>query len=232
MKTRLRQTRDWVFDLDNTLYPPESDLFAQIDRRMTQYVSELLGLPPDQARKIQKAWYAEHGTTMSGLINNHDIEPDSYLDFVHDIDLTPLNVDPELHGAIAALPGRKIVFTNGSRGHASRVLGARGLDGIFDEIIGIEDTGYVPKPQPLAYAHLLDTVNVKPERAAFIEDMARNLEPAHALGFVTILVHSQKDWSHEPEGARPASADDKHEYVHFTTGDLAGFLVDAIKEKG
>jgi len=230
MKVRLRQTQEWVFDLDNTLYPPESDLFAQIDRRMTQYVSELLDLPPDDARKIQKAYYAEHGTTMSGLMQEHNIEPDSYLDFVHDIDLSPLSVDQALQGAIEGLPGRKIVFTNGSRGHANRVLAARGLSGIFDDIIGIEDTGFVPKPQPSAYTHLLNTVKVDPHQAAFIEDMARNLEPAHALGFVTILVHSNKDWSHEPEGARPAGADDDHDHVHFTTGDLAGFLKDAIKD--
>ncbi|PHS23828.1 MAG: pyrimidine 5'-nucleotidase [Robiginitomaculum sp.] len=230
MKVRLRQTREWVFDLDNTLYPPESDLFAQIDQRMTQYVSELLNLPPDEARKIQKAYYAEHGTTMSGLMQEHNIEPDSYLDFVHDIDLSPLSVDQTLQGAIAALPGRKIVFTNGSRGHANRVLAARGLNDLFDDIIGIEDTGFVPKPQPQAYAHLLDNVKVDPAQAAFIEDMARNLEPAHALGFVTILVHSDKDWSHEPEGARPAGVDDDHDHVHFTTGDLAGFLKNAIKD--
>jgi len=230
MKTRLRQTREWVFDLDNTLYPPESDLFAQIDRRMTQYVADLLGLAPVEARKIQKAYYAEHGTTMSGLMQEHHIEPESYLDFVHDIDLSPLRVDQALQEAIAALPGRKIVFTNGSRGHAHRVLAARGLDDMFDEIIGIEDTGFVPKPQPPAYTHLLETVKVDPAQAAFIEDMARNLEPAHALGFVTILVHSNKDWSHEPEGARPAGADDDHDHVHFTTGDLAGFLVEAVKE--
>lgn len=230
MKIRLRQTREWVFDLDNTLYPPESDLFAQIDQRMTLYVSKLLGLAPVEARKIQKAYYAEHGTTMSGLMLEHHIEPESYLDFVHDIDLSPLHVDVKLRDAITALPGRKIVFTNGSRNHARRVLDARGLHDAFDNIIGIEDTGFVPKPQAPAYAHLLNTVKVEPSQAAFIEDMARNLEPAHALGFVTILVHSQKDWSHEPDGARPAGADDDHDYVHFTTGDLAGFLEQAIKE--
>ncbi len=230
MKQRLRQTREWVFDLDNTLYPAESDVFGQIDQRMTQFVSELLDLPPVDARKIQKDYYAKHGTTMSGLMKEHHIEPESYLDFVHNIDLSMLNVDAHLHTALTALPGRKIVFTNGSRGHAQRVLSARGLDGVFGEIIGIEDTGYVPKPQPSAYTHLLETLHVEPSRAAFVEDMARNLEPAHKLGFVTILVHSQKDWSHEPEGARPAGADDQHDHVHFTTGDLAQFLTDAVKD--
>jgi putative hydrolase of the HAD superfamily len=230
MKKRLQQTREWVFDLDNTLYPPESDLFSQIDRRMTRFVGDLLGLPPHEARKQQKAWYAEHGTTMSGLMLEHDIEPEHYLDFVHDIDLSPLRVDAALQDAITALPGRKIVFTNGSRNHAKRVLAARGLDHVFNDIIGIEDTGFVPKPQALAYTHLLDALKVDPLQAAFIEDMARNLEPAHALGFITILVHSTKDWSHEPEGARPAGKDDTHSHVHFTTGDLAGFLQNAIKD--
>jgi putative hydrolase of the HAD superfamily len=230
MKKRLQQTREWVFDLDNTLYPPESDLFSQIDRRMTRFVGDLLGLAPHEARKQQKAWYAEHGTTMSGLMLEHDIEPEHYLDFVHDIDLSPLRVDAALQDAITALPGRKIVFTNGSRNHAKRVLAARGLDGIFGDIIGIEDTGFVPKPQALAYTHFLDALKVDPLQAAFIEDMARNLEPAHALGFITILVHSTKDWSHEPEGARPAGKGDTHSHVHFTTGDLAGFLQNAIKD--
>lgn len=230
MRHRLRQTGEWVFDLDNTLYPAESDLFAQIDKRMTLYVAGRLGLPTEQARKVQKAYYAEHGTTLSGLMSEHDIEPESYLDFVHDIDLSPLHVDKDLHTALVSLPGRKTVFTNGSRGHANRVLGARGLNGVFDEIIGIEDTGFVPKPQMPAYTHLLQSLNIDPLQAAFFEDMERNLAPAHALGFVTVLVHSDKDWSHEPEGARPAGANDKHDHVHFTTGDLAGFLVNAVKE--
>lgn len=229
MRRRLRQTGEWVFDLDNTLYPPESDIFAQIDKRMTTYVSNHLGLPREEARKVQKAYYAEHGTTLHGLMREHDIEAESYLDFVHDIDLSPLHVDKDLHAALEALPGRKTVFTNGSRGHANRVLGARGLDGIFDEIIGIEDTGFVPKPQMPAYTHLLETLSIEPGRAAFFEDMERNLAPAFDLGFVTVLVHSDKDWSHEPEGARPAGADDVHDHVHFTTGDLAQFLFDAIK---
>ena len=232
MKIRLRQSREWVFDLDNTLYPPHSDLFAQIDQRMTQFVSQFLDLPADEARKRQKAWYAKHGTTLSGLLIEHQVEPHGYLDFVHDIDLSPLKTDLALREAIAALPGRKIVFTNGSRAHAHRVLGARGLDGVFDAVVGIEDTGFVPKPQLPAYAYLTDVLKVLPARAAFIEDMERNLKPAHALGFVTILVHSDKDWSHEPEGARPAGAGDAHAHVHFSTGDLTGFLQQAIKPEG
>ncbi len=229
MKQRLRKTREWVFDLDNTLYPAESDVFAQIDQRMTQFVARLLGLDPVEARKIQKSYYAKHGTTMSGLMLEHKIEPESYLDFVHDIDLSLLNVDLALQEAISALPGRKIVFTNGSRGHATRVLAARGLSGMFDNIIGIEDTGFVPKPQPMAYTHLLEQVKVNPAQSAFFEDMERNLAPAFALGFVTVLVHSDKDWSHEPANARPAGADDEHDHVHFTTGDLAHFLTNAVK---
>ena len=229
MKTRLRQSQEWVFDLDNTLYPPESDVFSQIDQRMTLYVAQLLGLPPQEARKKQKAWYAQHGTTLSGLMAEHHVDPGQYLDFVHDIDLSALSMDLALREAIAALPGRKIVFTNGSRNHARRVTAARGLDGVFDTIVGIEDTGFAPKPHPDAYDYLLKTLKINPHRAAFIEDMERNLKPAHGLGFVTILVHSDKDWSHEPEGARPAAAGDRHDHVHFTTGDLTGFLQQAIK---
>jgi len=229
MKQRLRQNHDWVFDLDNTLYPPESDVFSQIDRRMTLYVARLLGVPPEQARKKQKAWYAEHGTTLSGLMIEHEVEPEHYLDFVHDIDLSSLSMDLALRAAIAALPGRKIVFTNGSRSHARRVTTACGLEGVFETMVGIEDTGFAPKPHPDAYDYLLKTVKVNPDRAAFIEDMERNLKPAHALGFITILVHSGKDWSDEPEGARPAAAGDIYDHVHFTTGDLTGFLQQAIK---
>lgn len=228
MKARLLQTRCWVFDLDNTLYPPECDLFAQIDVLMTRFVADYLGLPKDQARIVQKQYYAKYGTTLNGLMQEHGMPPGDYLAFVHDIDVSVLRPDPDLRAAISALPGRKMVFTNGSTAHAARVLAARGLDDVFETIIDIEATRFVPKPSRAAYQHLIDTHNVNPHQSVMVEDLARNLKPAYDLGFMTVLVHSDKDWSHEPEGARPAGAGDTHEHVHFSTGDLSHFLHDHV----
>jgi putative hydrolase of the HAD superfamily len=221
--------RDWVFDLDNTLYPAACDLFAQIDVRMTGFVQRLTGLTPAAARALQKQYYADYGTTLSGLMHVHGLDPAEFLAHVHDIDLSVLPDLPDLRAALAALPGRKLVYTNGSRRHAERVTGQMGLAHLFDASFGIEDAAYVPKPQAASYAAFCRTHAVDPGRAMFFEDIPRNLAPAKALGFATVLVHSDKDWSHEPAGARPASLaelaeHDAHPHIDFVTGDLARFL--------
>jgi putative hydrolase of the HAD superfamily len=230
IKTRLQASQTWVFDLDNTLYPAQCDLFSQIDKRMTRFVSELLDLHPEQARSLQKQYYLEHGTTLNGLMHHHGLAPEAFLKYVHDIDHSVLPDSPQLRRAIEALPGRKLIFTNGSKGHANSVTKALGLDGIFDGVVDIIDTGFTPKPQLPAYDHLVESFDVDPNRSVLFEDLARNLLPAHQMGFVTVLVTSDKDWSHEPEGARPATSGDTHDHVHFSTDDLSGFLTELLED--
>jgi putative hydrolase of the HAD superfamily len=224
----LRAKTGWVFDLDNTLYPAECDLFSQIDIRMATFVSRALGVDHAEARVLQKRYLVEHGTTLNGLMARHGLEPGPYLDFVHDIDLSPVAPAPDLARAIASLPGAKIVFTNGSRGHAERVTEKLGLGGLFDHVFSIEDATYIPKPRPEAFARLIARCGVDPVESVMFEDITRNLEPAAALGFATVLVRSDKDWSHEPAEARPAGAGETPDFVDFATDDLTAFLAEIV----
>ncbi len=229
MGERLRSARDWVFDLDNTLYPAACDLFAQIDARMTDFVASALNLDRSAARDLQKRYYAEHGTTMNGLMHVHGLVPDAFLDYVHDIDLDVLPHLPDLRTAIDALPGRKFIYTNGARDHADRVSAKLGLTGAFDGVYAIEDAQYEPKPRRASFERFKECHAVDPARGVFFEDMSRNLEAAHEIGFTTVLVQSEKDWSHEPEAARPArKGDDPGAHVHYVTDDLTRFLQDAL----
>lgn len=225
--------QDWVFDLDNTLYPAECDLFAEIDTRMTDFVSRYLQLEREAARKLQKSYYAQYGTTLSGLMQVHKLDPAEFLHYVHEIDLSPLPDLPNLRTALAALPGRKFVYTNGSRRHAERVTEKMGIAHLFHDSFGIEEAAYRPKPHLDAYQTFCKLHQVRPDGAIFFEDLARNLKPAKSLGFTTVLVHSEKDWSHEPIEARPAGAgdafgDDGPGHIDYVTGDLAGFLDTAV----
>lgn len=229
MSADLRHVKHWVFDLDNTLYPAECDLFAQIDVRLNQFVADTLSLPLDEARIIQKKYYAEHGTTLNGLMDLHNLDPGPFLDYVHDIDLSPIPPMEGLVTAIAALPGTKYVFTNGSRGHADRVVEKMGLTGLFDGHFGIEDAGYHPKPRRIAFDRLHDMFAINPTDAVMFEDLSRNLKTAHDFGYTTVLVHSEKDWSHEPVSARPASSGNTDDHIHFLTDCLTTFLSTARK---
>lgn len=221
----LSHVSSWVFDLDNTLYPAHCDLFAEIDLRMTDFVARFLRIDTHEARSLQKQYYAEHGTTLKGLMTLHGMAPEEFLAHVHEIDLSPLPVCDRLEAAISALPGKRYVFTNGSRRHAERVTRHMGLDHLFEAMWGIEDSAYHPKPDQRAYDIFCERLSVEPASSAFFEDMDRNLVPAHAMGFSTILVQSDVDWSHEPEGARPArSGDDPGGHIHYVTSDLTGFL--------
>lgn len=201
--------RVWVFDLDNTLYPPATRLFDQIDRRMTAYVMRELGLPEAAADKLRHDYWQTYGTTLAGLIAHHGIDPDPYLDEVHDIDFSALAPDPDLRAGIAALPGRRIVYTNGSSPYARRVIAARGLDGLFDAVYGVEHAGYRPKPQPEAFATVFAADGLDPARAAMFEDDPRNLRVPHRLGMRTVHV------APDPEPA---------DHIHHHTTDLAAFL--------
>jgi len=215
----------WVFDLDNTLYPAECDLFAEIDQRMTDFVARFLRLPREEARATQKRYYAEHGTTLNGLMSMHGMQPDEFLAHVHEIDLSPLPKTPDLADAIRALPGRKFVYTNGSRGHARRVTEYMGLADVFDAQFAIEDSHFKPKPDQASYDAFTHLYGIEPSQAVFFEDLVRNLAPAQAMGFATVLVQSEKDWSHEPASVRPAGiGDDLPPHIDYVTRDLTGFL--------
>lgn len=203
-----RDFQSWIFDLDNTLYPAECDLFAQIDRAMTAYVSRLLGIARDEALAVQKRYYLEHGTTLAGLMAQHAADPDAFLEAVHDIDYAPVRPDPELRGLLADLDGQKLIFTNGSRQHAARVVAAMELEGVFDGVFAIEDAALAPKPMPEAFDRLRRRFAIDPATAVFFDDLPRNTAAGKALGFTTVLVRSGKDWSREPEGARPAGPGD------------------------
>ncbi len=214
----------WVFDLDNTLYPAECNLFAQIDLKMTQFVSRVLSVEAQEARRIQKSYYADYGTTLNGLMTVHGLNPRDFLDFVHDIDLTPLDQVPELATAISALPGRRYIFTNGSRKHAERVASRMKIDHLFDDVFDIEASLFTPKPSRAAYERFIRQTGAVPSRSAMFEDISRNLEPAAHLGFTTVLVRSPMDWSGEPQGVRPAGPGEHPPHVHHATDNLDSFL--------
>ncbi len=202
----------WVFDLDNTLYPPATPLFDQIERRMTDYVMARLNVSRTEADALRRTYWSEHGTTLAGLMRVHDLDPGPYLADVHDIDLSHLVPCTSLRAAISALPGRRIVYTNGSREHARRVIDALGLDGVFETFFGIEDANYLPKPEAVAFDLIFGKAGLDPRRAAMFEDDPRNLAIPHALGMRTVLVGP---------GA-PAA------HVHHQTDDLAAFLAGLV----
>lgn len=214
--------RDWVFDLDNTLYPHRVNLFAQIDRNMTAYVRELLQLGHDEARALQKRYYHEHGTTLQGLMLHHNVDPDDFLEQAHAIDYSAILPNPELGAAIRALPGRKFIFTNGSVPHAKAAAGALGILDHFDDIFDIVAAGYLPKPAGATYdkfaaLHTIDTAN-----AAMFEDLPRNLTVPKALGMKTVLLVPNNLDTVFIERWEKLSDEDEH--IDYVTDDLAGFL--------
>jgi putative hydrolase of the HAD superfamily len=215
-----RHVRDWIFDLDNTLYRADNGVFARIDARMTEFVARFLGKPADEARLVQKQLYREHGTTLSGLIKVHGIDPEPYLNYVHDIDLDDLMPDAPLAAAIRRLPGRRYIFTNGCRNHAARILERLAIADLFDEVWDIRTIGFAPKPDPKAYDNVVAHAGIIPGQAAMFEDIARNLVPAHILGMTTVWLQTENAWaSHGPEFPVASPRHIDHE-----TGDLTEFL--------
>ena len=220
--SRFAHVRDWVFDLDNTLYPHQTNLFAQIDVKMTSYVSELLSLPRDEARKLQKDLYLEYGTTLSGLMAQHNIDPDDFLRKVHDIDYSWLKPDPALGDAIRDLPGRKFIFTNGDRGHAERTARQLGILDRFDDIFDIVAAELNPKPAQATYDRFVALHRIVGSDAAMFEDLARNLVAPKVLGMTTVLVVPR---NFEPTFSEIWERDPAYDdAVDFVTDDLASFL--------
>ncbi len=212
----------WVFDLDNTLYPAQCDLFAQVDRRMGEFISALLDIDRTAARRIQKTYYYQYGTTLRGLMTCHDVRPDDFLDYVHEIDVTKVPRDPALNAAIGALPGRKFIFTNGSASHARRVIRQIGIEDLFEDIFDIARAGYLPKPDPATYDRFVEAAAIDPATSIMFEDLARNLKAASRLGMTTVLVRggdAVPDHVHDIEGPG-----DDEPHVHYVTDDLTGFL--------
>jgi putative hydrolase of the HAD superfamily len=218
----------WIFDLDNTLYPASCNLFAQVDSRMSEYIAKTLGVPREHARHLQKAYYRQFGTTLAGLMRVHKLPPGPFLEYVHDIDLSVVPELPELVAAIEALPGRRLIFTNGSRRHAENVARRIGALHLFEDICDITALGYVPKPERAAFDGLLRLHGVAPAQAAMFEDMPHNLEVASELGMTTVLVHS--DYIDHPAQLKIREWRELPGHVHYLTRDLTAFLVsEAVK---
>ena len=215
-------TAVWIFDLDNTLYPAECDLFAQVDQRMGEFIARYLGVPFDYARHLQKTYYRQYGTTLAGMMRIHKMDPKPFLDYVHDIDLAPVPEHPELAAAIGRLPGRKLIFTAGSRRHAERVAGKLGVLHLFEDIIDIVASEYVTKDRPEPFASLVASHAVDPTRAAMFEDMPHNLEVPHRLGMTTVLVHCPV--SNHPMQQKIRAWSERPSHIHHMTENLAGFL--------
>ncbi|NRB35627.1 MAG: pyrimidine 5'-nucleotidase [Rhodobacteraceae bacterium] len=209
VKASFSHVTEWVFDLDNTLYPPQARLFDQIEIRMTNWVMEALGVDKAEADHLRQVYWRDYGTTLAGLMQLHDIDPAPYLTHVHDISLDHLEHDTLLRDHIRALPGRRIVYTNGSAPYAERVLAARGLDGLFDAIYGVEHAGFRPKPERDAFEAIFARDGLTPAQAAMFEDEPRNLAAPHEMGMRTVHV------APEPHEAA---------HIHHHTDDLTRFL--------
>jgi putative hydrolase of the HAD superfamily len=217
---------EWVFDLDNTLYPQHSNLFDQIDKRMTTYVARLMNLERDEARIIQKDFYHRHGTTLRGLMLEQQIDTDEFLEFVHDIDHSPIEPNPALAQALKALPGRKLIYTNGSRKHAEAVADRLGITEHFEDIFDIVAADLEPKPNAVPYEKFFSVMGVDPTRAAMFEDLPKNLRVPKNEGMVTTLLVPRgtrevfhEEWELEKQDGDP---------VDFVTDDLAAFLQEIL----
>jgi putative hydrolase of the HAD superfamily len=221
-----RHVDTWVFDLDNTLYPPDSPLWPQIDDRITAYVMRLYGVDGLTARALQKHFYERYGTTLKALIDHGHAEPEEFMDFVHDIDRTGLAVNARLGEALARLPGRRLILTNGSRKHAEMTAAALGILEHFDDIFDIKAGTYIPKPAPEAYRLFFARHGVEPTRAAMFEDLVKNLKTPHEAGMRTVLIVPRDgvaDLRDEWERGQVAPA-----FVDHVTQDIAGFLEQAV----
>lgn len=212
----------WVFDLDNTLYPHHVNLWQQVDQRIGEFIGTHLKVPADEARRIQKDYYRRYGTSMRGMMTEHGVHADDFLAYVHQIDHSPLQPNPAMGAAIARLPGRKLVLTNGSTDHADKVLQRLGIDEHFEAVFDIIAAELEPKPAPQTYHKFLRDHGVNPEKSAMFEDLARNLVIPHQLGMTTVLV--------VPDGTREVVREDwelegrDDPYVDHVTDDLTGFL--------
>ena len=205
----------WIFDLDNTLYSGKTKVFEQVDKRMSKYISNKLNISVEEAKIIQKNYFYEYNTTLNGMIKNHKINPDEFLDFVHDINIDFLQKDLALGKEIEKLGGKKIIFTNGSKKHAINVTTKIGIDQLFDDIFDIVDAEFIPKPSIEPYKKLVKKHKIDPKLCVLVEDIARNLKPAYEMGMKTVWIENDEPW---------ASKFSDSEFVNYRTNNLSEFL--------
>ena len=214
MKT-FQSTKYWIFDLDNTLYSGDTKVFEQVSNKMTKYVSNKLNVDLNEAKKIQTNYFHKYNTTLNGLIKNHKIDANDFLDFVHDINIDFLKKDLKLNKELEKLDGKKIIFTNGSKKHALNITQKIGIDHHFDDFFDIIDANFVPKPFIEPYKKIVEKHKIDPKICAFVEDIARNLKPAYEMGMTTVWIENNEPW------AKKFSDSD---FVNFRTNNLSEFL--------
>ena len=205
----------WIFDLDNTLYSGKTKVFEQVDKRMSKYISNKLNISVEEAKKVQKNYFYKYNTTLNGMIKNHKIDPDEFLEFVHDINIDFLQKDPALGKEIEKLDGKKIIFTNGSKKHAINVSKQIGIDQLFDDIFDIVEAEFIPKPLLKPYKKLVKKHKIDPKLCVLVEDIARNLKPAYEMGMKTVWIENDEPW---------ASKFSDSEFVNYRTDNLSKFL--------
>ena len=214
MKT-LQFSKFWIFDLDNTLYSGETRVFEQVDKRMSKYISEKLNVSILEAKEIQKNYFYKYNTTLNGMMKNHKIEANEFLEFVHDIDIDFLKKDMPLGEELRKLEGKKIIFTNGSKKHALNVTQRIGIDQYFDDIFDIVDCNFIPKPKMEPYKKLVEKHKIDPNLCVFIEDIARNLKPAYEMGMKTVWIENKEPW---------ATKFSDSDFINYKTKNLTEFL--------
>ena len=211
----LQLVKYWIFDLDNTLYSGKTKVFQQVDKKMSKYISDKLGVSIEEAKKIQKNYFHEYNTTLNGMIKNHKIDANEFLEFVHDIDIDFLKKDLKLSKELEKLDGKKIIFTNGSRKHAINVTERIGIDQYFDDIFDIVDAKFIPKPAIEPYKVLVNKHKIDPKLCVFVEDIARNLKPAYEMGMKTVWIENDEPWAKK-------FSDEK--FINYKTKNLSEFL--------
>jgi putative hydrolase of the HAD superfamily len=218
----LQKIKYWLFDLDNTLYSGKTKVFEQVDKKMSQFISQKLNIDIKEAKEIQKNYFYEYNTTLNGMIKNHKIDADEFLNFVHDVNVDFLKKDIQLGEELKKLDGKKIIFTNGSKKHAINIIQRIGVEQYFDDIFDIVDSEFIPKPAIEPYKKLVKKHNIDPNLCVFIEDIARNLKPAYEMGMKTIWIENEEPW------AKKFSNDD---FVNYKTNNLSEFLKKINLEK-
>ena len=212
----------WIFDLDNTLYSGKTKVFEQVDKRMSKYISNKLNVSIEEAKKIQKNYFFEYNTTLNGMIKNHEIDANEFLEYVHDINIDFLKKDLELSKELKKLSGKKIIFTNGSRKHAANVTQRIGINQHFDDVFDIVDSNFVPKPALEPYKMLVKKHNIDPNLCVFVEDIARNLKPAYEMGMKTIWIENDEPWAKKFSDSN---------FINYKTNNLSEFLKKINLEK-
>ena len=211
----LTKIKYWLFDLDNTLYSGQTKVFDQVDKKMSSYISKKLNIPVEEAKKIQKEYFHKYSTTLSGMMKHHNIDANEFLEFVHDVNLDFLKQDKELEIEISRIKGKKIIFTNGSKAHAKNVTKKIGIDKLFDGVFDIVESNFIPKPSLEAYKMLIQKYKIEPQYCILVEDIARNLKPAHELGMKTVWIKNDEPWAAEFSN---------ESFINYRVENLTNFL--------